>query len=83
MGRIGGHQALSWAFSRRCPGKRLHKSQTGPRQQQTEVSDGSGAGGSLLLCERLEFKSLIFHKQSRVTFGKSLYLSCPSGTWDT
>lgn len=82
MGRVGGPQVSSWAFSRRCPGKSLHKSQAEPRWQQTEMSDGSGAGGSLLVCERLGFKPLIFHKQSRLTLGKSLYPSCPSGIWD-
>lgn len=47
------------------------------------MSDGSGAGGGLLARERFEFKkSLIFHKHSYVTLGKSLHLGCPSGIWD-
>lgn len=44
--------------------------QAGPEQQQIEVSDGSGAGGSSLVCERLGVKSLIFHRQSSVALGK-------------
>lgn len=70
MGRVGGPQALSCAFSRRCPGHGLCKCQAGPEQQQIEVSDGFGAGGSSLVCERLGVKSLIFHRQSSVTLGK-------------
>lgn len=59
VGRVGGPQALSCAFSRWCPGHRLRKCQAGPGQQQTEVLDGSAAGGSSLVCEGLGVKS--FH----------------------
>lgn len=59
VGRVGGPQALSCAFSRWCPGHRLCKCQSGPGQQQIEVSNGSAAGGSSLVCEGLGVKS--FH----------------------
>lgn len=79
MERVEGPQALSCAFSTRCPGHRVFKCQAGPGQQQIELSDGSGAGGSSLVCEGLGVKSLIFYKQSSVT---SAGLSCPSGIQD-
>lgn len=71
-----GTQALSYAFSRRCPGHRLCKCQAGPGQRQIEVSDVSGAVGSSLVCEGLGVKSLIFHKGSSVTLAS---LRRPSG----
>lgn len=76
VGRVGGSQALNYASSRRCPGHRLCKCQAGPGQQQIEVSDRSGAGGNLLVCEGLGVKSLIFCKRSSVTLAS---LSCPPG----
>lgn len=58
-GESRGPQALSCAFSTRCPGHRLFKCQAGPGQQQIELSDGSGAGGSSLVCEGLEVLNLL------------------------